>query len=100
RLFPRPAYRFADIVGTGGDGAHTINISTAVAFVAAEAGLPVAKHGNRSVSSRCGAADLLEHFGVRLDMPPDVARRALDEVGVTYLHAPHYHGGIRHAMSV
>lgn len=100
RTFPRPAYRFADIVGTGGDGAHTINISTAVAFVAAEAGLPVAKHGNRSVSSRCGAADLLEHFGVRLDMTPDVARRALDEVGVTYLHAPHYHGGIRHAMPV
>lgn len=100
RAFPRPDYRFADIVGTGGDGANTINISTAVAFVAAEAGLPVAKHGNRSVSSRCGAADLLERFGVRLDMEPALARRCLDEVGVTFLYAPHYHRGIRHAMPV
>lgn len=99
RAFPRPDYPFADIVGTGGDGANTINISTAVAFVVAEAGLPVAKHGNRSVSSRCGSADLLETFGVKLDMPPDIARRALDEVRVTYLHAPHYHAGIRHAMT-
>ncbi|HET6546269.1 MAG TPA: anthranilate phosphoribosyltransferase [Rhodanobacteraceae bacterium] len=95
--FPRPSYGFADIVGTGGDGAHTINISTAVAFVAAEAGLPVARHGNRSVSSRCGAADLLETFGVNLEMSPDLARRALDEIGVTFLFAPHYHAGIRHA---
>ncbi len=99
RAFPRPDYPFADIVGTGGDGANTINISTAVAFVVAEAGLPVAKHGNRSVSSRCGSADLLETFGVKLDMAPEVARRALDEAHVTYLHAPHYHAGIRHAMT-
>ncbi|HEU4699323.1 MAG TPA: anthranilate phosphoribosyltransferase [Gemmatimonadales bacterium] len=98
--FPRPDYRFADIVGTGGDGAGTINISTAVGFVAAAAGLPVAKHGNRSVSSRCGAADLLERFGVRLDMPPETARRCLDATGVTFLFAPHYHAGIRHAMPV
>lgn len=96
--FQRPDYVFADVVGTGGDGARTINISTAVSFVAAAAGLPVAKHGNRSVSSRCGAADLLEMFGVHLEMSPAVARRALDEAGVTYLHAPHYHAGIRHAM--
>jgi anthranilate phosphoribosyltransferase len=98
--FPRPGYRFADVVGTGGDGAGTINISTAVSFVAAEAGLPVAKHGNRSVSSRCGAADLLERFGVRLDMDPATARRCLDEAGVTFLFAPHYHAGVRHAMPV
>ena len=96
--FQRPDYVFADVVGTGGDGARTINISTAVSFVAAAAGLPVAKHGNRSVSSRCGAADLLEMFGVHLEMSPALARRALDEAGVTYLHAPHYHAGIRHAM--
>ena len=100
RPFPRPDYRFADIVGTGGDGTNSINISTAVSFVAAEAGLPMAKHGNRSVSSRCGAADLLEQYGVRLDMPPAVARRCLDEAGVTFLFAPHYHPGIRYAMPV
>jgi anthranilate phosphoribosyltransferase len=100
RAFPRPDYLFADIVGTGGDGANTINISSAVTFVAAEAGLPVAKHGNRSVSSKCGAADLLERFGVKLDMPPARAREMLDELGVTFLFAPYYHSGIRHAMPV
>lgn len=100
REFPRPDYAFADIVGTGGDGANTINISTAVTFVAAEAGLPVAKHGNRSVSSRCGAADLLECFGVKLDMSPLTARKMLDELSVTFLYAPHYHSGIKHAMPV
>ncbi|MDR1874335.1 MAG: anthranilate phosphoribosyltransferase, partial [Synergistaceae bacterium] len=98
RAFPRPDYVFADIVGTGGDGANTINISSAVTFVAAEAGLPVAKHGNRSVSSKCGAADLLERFGVKLDMSPETARGMLDRLGVTFLFAPHYHGGIKHAM--
>ncbi|MEP7324521.1 MAG: anthranilate phosphoribosyltransferase [Gemmatimonadota bacterium] len=98
--FPRPSYRFADIVGTGGDGSGSINISTAVAFVAAEAGLPVAKHGNRSVSSQCGSADLLELFGVRLDMSPDTARHCLDQAGVTFLFAPHYHRGVRHVMPV
>lgn len=98
--FERPTYAFADVVGTGGDNGNTINVSTAAAFVVAEAGLPVAKHGNRSVSSRCGAADLLERFGVRLDMSPRLARRCLDELGVTFLFAPHYHPGIRHAMSV
>jgi len=100
REFPRPDYAFADIVGTGGDGANTINISTAVTFVAAEAGLPVAKHGNRAASSRCGAADLLERFGVKLDMEPTTARRLIDGIGVTFLYAPHYHKGIRRASSV
>lgn len=98
--FPRPDYRFADIVGTGGDGANTINISTAASIVAAEAGLPVAKHGNRSVSSRCGSADLLEAFGVRLDMSPETARRALDEANVTFLFAQRYHTGMKHVMPV
>jgi anthranilate phosphoribosyltransferase len=98
--FPRPDYQFADVVGTGGDGLNTINISTAVAFVAAEVGLPVAKHGNRAVSSKCGAADLLEQFGFRLEMSPSTARTCLDQTGVSFLFAPHYHGGIRHAMPV
>ncbi|GHS95097.1 anthranilate phosphoribosyltransferase [Synergistales bacterium] len=98
--FPRPSYTFADIVGTGGDGANTINISSAVTFVAAEAGLPVAKHGNRSVSSKCGAADLMERFGVKLDMSPRVARRLLDELRVTFLYAPYYHSGVRFVQPV
>ncbi|GHV39664.1 anthranilate phosphoribosyltransferase [Synergistales bacterium] len=100
REFPRPDYAFADIVGTGGDGANTINISSAVTFVAAEAGLPVAKHGNRSVSSKCGAADLMERFGVKLDMSPLTARRLLDELRVTFLYAPHYHSGVRFVQPV
>ncbi|TCV99910.1 anthranilate phosphoribosyltransferase [Biostraticola tofi] len=98
--FPRPDYRFADIVGTGGDGSNSINISTASAFVAAACGAPVAKHGNRSVSSRSGSSDLLAAFGIRLDMPAEQSRQALDELGVCFLFAPHYHTGFRHAMPV
>ncbi len=98
--FPRPSYAFADSCGTGGDGARTINVSTAVAVVAAELSIPVAKHGNRSVSSQCGSADVLERFGVKLDPAPQVARRCLDEAGLCFLFAPQYHPGLRHAMPV
>ncbi|MFW5392342.1 anthranilate phosphoribosyltransferase [Yersinia sp. 2544 StPb PI] len=98
--FPRPDYLFADIVGTGGDGTNSINISTASAFVAASCGVKVAKHGNRSVSSRSGSSDLLAAFGIRLDMSAEQSRLALDELGVCFLFAPQYHTGFRHAMPV
>ncbi|MDD1782691.1 anthranilate phosphoribosyltransferase [Enterovibrio sp. ZSDZ35] len=98
--FPSPEYDFADIVGTGGDGANTINISTTAAFVAAACGVKVAKHGNRGVSSKSGSSDLLAAFGIDLAMSPETARGALDDLGVCFLFAPQYHSGVRHAMPV
>lgn len=89
-----------DIVGTGGDGHNTINISTTAAFVAAAAGAKVAKHGNRSVSSKSGSSDLLSHFGIALTMAPDAASQCLDKLGLCFLFAPHYHGGVKHAVPV
>lgn len=98
--FDRPDYDFADCCGTGGDGSGLINVSTATAFVAAACGLPIAKHGNRSVSSKCGSADVLEALGARIDLPAAAARAALDESGFCFLFAPAYHPGMKHAALV
>ncbi|MBN2718456.1 MAG: anthranilate phosphoribosyltransferase [Deltaproteobacteria bacterium] len=95
--FDRPTYDFADSCGTGGDGAHTINVSTAAAVVAAGMGIPVAKHGNRSISSKCGSADVFENLGVKIDADAATSRKCLDEAGICFLFAPAYHAGLRHA---
>lgn len=98
--FPRPDYYFSDIVGTGGDGHNTINVSSAAAVVAASCGVKVAKHGNRSVSSKSGSSDLFAAFGLALDMTPDTARNCLDEANLCFLAAPAYHYGVKYAMPV
>ena len=89
-----------DSVGTGGDGKNTFNISTACAFVAAGAGLTVAKHGNRAASGSCGAADVLEALGVKLELTPDSVARCLSEVGIGFMFAPAFHPSMRHAGPV
>ena len=100
KAFPYPDYPFADIVGTGGDGQNTINISTASAIVAASMGAKVAKHGNRSVSSKSGANDVLTALGVNVNVTPEQARQALDEIGICFLFAQQYHSGFRYVAPV
>jgi anthranilate phosphoribosyltransferase len=100
RPFPAPNYLFADSCGTGGDFSGSINVSTAAGIVAAACGLPVVKHGNRSFTSKCGSADVLEALGARIDLRPLESREILDQTGFCFLLAPQYHPGIAHAGPV
>lgn len=98
--FDSPSYDYTDVVGTGGDGTNSINISTASAFVAAALGYKVAKHGNRGVSSKSGSSDVLSALGLKLNMSAEASRKALDELGVCFLFAQQYHTGFRHAAPI
>ncbi len=95
---PAGGPHLVDTCGTGGDGAGTFNISTTSAFVTAAAGAKVAKHGNRSVSSRCGSADVLEAAGVNLDLTPDQVAECVERAGVGFMFAPKHHGAMKHAI--
>src|SRR5499425_3193390 len=88
-----------DLVGTGGDGARTVNISTMGAIVAAAAGARIAKHGNRAASSACGAADVLQALGVVIDLPPSATEKLAQETGIVFLFAPLYHPALRHTAA-
>lgn len=98
--FPAIDFDVADNCGTGGDGTKTINISTMCAILAASCGVKMAKHGNRAVSSKSGSADVLSELGIKVDMSPEQAKACLTQTNLTFLMAPVYHSGIRHAMPV
>ncbi|MCG8687895.1 MAG: anthranilate phosphoribosyltransferase [Desulfobacterales bacterium] len=92
------AKKVIDTCGTGGDASGSFNISTTTAFVVAGAGITVAKHGNRSISSKCGSADVLEELGVNLNVDPEIVEEAVNEIGIGFMFAPMYHGSMKYAM--
>jgi anthranilate phosphoribosyltransferase len=100
RIHPSVGGRLVDTCGTGGDRIKTFNISTTAMFVAAGAGVPIAKHGNRSVTSRAGSADVVEALGAVIELPPEQVRRCIEEVGVGFMFAPLFHPAMKHASPV
>ncbi|MDI6718173.1 MAG: anthranilate phosphoribosyltransferase [Methanomicrobiales archaeon] len=100
RIRPKVSGMLVDTCGTGGDHSHTFNISTTAAFVAAGGGVPIVKHGNRSISSRCGSADVLEALGIRIDLPPRQMEAIVEAIRIGFLFAPDYHPAMRHAAPV
>ncbi len=98
RIYPKVRGCLVDTCGTGGDRVKTFNISTTAAFVAAGAGVPIAKHGNRSVTSKSGSADILEKLGFNLSMPPDVVEKNIEDIGIGFMFAPAFHGAMKHAI--
>jgi anthranilate phosphoribosyltransferase len=95
-----PQGLLVDVCGTGADGAHTINVSTAAMFILAASGVAVAKHGNRGITSRCGSADVLEALGVRIELPPPKLQRSVEQIGVGFIFAPAYHPAFKKIASV